>query len=68
MKQKLIEKIEKSNLSKDSKKQLLEALNNEDYLKFLKILYYFLGIGNDLLDYFSIDLEAIKETIEELLE
>ena len=64
MKEELIRKIEKSNLPKNIKKQLIDAISKDDYVKFLKTLYYSIGI----LDFFEIDLEQIKKIVQELIE
>lgn len=69
MKEELIRKIEKSNLSKHKKNELINALKEEvDYIKFLKLFYYLIGISKNLIDLFDLDLEQIKELFNELLE
>lgn len=58
----LIRKIEKSNLSKEDKKQLVESLNKGDNDGFLKKLFYSLRI----LDLLDVDLTDILDDILKL--
>ncbi len=58
----LIKEIEKSNLSKENKKRIVESLNKGDNDGFLKKLFYSLRIF-DLLD---VDLKDILDDILKL--
>lgn len=62
----LIKKIEKSNLSKEDKKQLVESLNRGDNDGFLKKLFYSLSISDKILDFFDVDLKDIIDDILQL--
>jgi len=58
----LIKKIEKSNLSKENKKQIIESLNKGDNDGFLKKLFYSIRI----LDLLDVDLKDIIDDILQL--
>ena len=58
----LIRKIEKSNLSKENKKQIIESLNKGDNDGFLKKLFYSIRI----LDLLDVDLKDIIDDILQL--
>ncbi len=58
----LIKKIEKSNLSKEDKKQIVESLNKGDNDGFLKKLFYSIRI----LDLLDVDLKDIIDDILQL--
>lgn len=62
----LIKKIEKSNLSKENKKQIIESLNKGDNDGFLKKLFYSLSISDKILDFFDVDLKDIIDDILQL--
>lgn len=62
----LIKKIERCNLSKDNKKQLIENLNKGGYDSFLKRLYYIISIGDNVLEVFDVGIEDIFEEILKL--
>ncbi len=62
----LIRKIEKSNLSKEDKKQLAECLNKGDNDGFLKRTYYLTSISDKILDFFDVDLKDIFDDILKL--
>ena len=55
----LIKEIEKSNLSKENKKRIVESLNKGDNDGFLKKLFYSLRI----LDLLDVDLKDIIDDI-----
>lgn len=55
----LVRKIEKSNLSKEDKKRIVESLNTGDNDGFLKKLFYSLRI----LDLLDVDLKDIIDNI-----
>ena len=58
----LIKKIEKSNLSKENKKQIIGSLNKGDNDGFLKKLFYSIRI----LDLLDVDLKDIIDDILQL--
>ncbi|MFN3489671.1 MAG: hypothetical protein ACK4YV_11080 [Emticicia sp.] len=59
----LIRKIEKSNLSKEDKKQIVESLNKGDNDGFLKKLFYSLSISDKIQDLLDVDLKDIIDDI-----
>jgi hypothetical protein len=62
----LIRKIEKSNISKEDKKQLVASLNKGDNDGFLKKTYYLTSISDKILDFFDVDLKDIIDDILKL--
>jgi hypothetical protein len=55
-KQLTIEKINRSNLSKQDKKQLIECVIKGDNEGLLKKLFYSFSISDKILDFFDIDI------------
>lgn len=59
----LIKEIEKSNLSKENKKRIVENLNKGDNDGFLKKLFYSLSISDKIHDLLDVDLKDIIDDI-----
>ena len=59
----LIKEIEKSNLSKENKKRIVESLNKGDNDGFLKKLFYSLSISDKIHDLLDVDLKDIIDDI-----